>query len=144
MQRREFIKSSCITCASLVGVSALASLLQSCATLPTLKTDSKENIISISEKSFLENQNILIIKNPQLEFDILLVKKKDNTYNAIYMQCSHQSQPLSATKSGLFCASHGSAFDLEGNVTVQPATEALKNFKTEVNNSIIKIYLSKS
>jgi Rieske Fe-S protein len=60
------------------------------------------------------------------------------------MQCSHQNQPLSATKTGLFCASHGSAFDLEGNVTVEPATDPLRKFKTEVNNATIKIYLSKS
>lgn len=92
--------------------------------------------------SFKPEQNLLIIKNSNLEFDILLVKKKDNTYNALYMQCTHQSQPLSASKTGLFCSSHGSGFDLEGNVTIEPATQPLRKFKTETENEIIKIYLS--
>lgn len=77
-----------------------------------------------------------------MEFDILLVKRKDGTYNALYMQCTHQNQPLSANKSGLFCASHGSAFDLEGNVNVEPATSPLKKFRTETENNNVKIYLN--
>lgn len=142
MQRREFIKTSCINCAAIIGVSSLATLLNSCASLPIIKTDSKEKTILIPQLSFQENQNLLIVKNSNLEFDILLVKKKDNNYNALYMQCSHQSQPLTANKSGLFCASHGSSFDLEGNVIVQPATQPLRKFKTEIENNNIKIYLN--
>lgn len=142
MKRREFIKSSCISCASLVGVSALTSILNSCASLPVLKINSSEKMVAVPLSSFIENQNLLIVKNPQLEFDILVIKKKDNTYNALYMQCSHQSQPLTANKSGLFCASHGSSFDLEGNVTLQPATQPLKKFKTEIENTNLNIYLN--
>ncbi len=142
MERREFIRTSCLTCASIIGAGTIASILNSCAALPTLKTDTKEKTLLIPAKTFLENQTVLIVKNPQLEFDILLVKKKDNTYNALYMQCSHQNQPLSATKSGLFCASHGSAFDLEGNVTIQPATQSLRKFKTTIENENITIYLN--
>lgn len=96
----------------------------------------------IPESSFVDHQNLLIIKNSNFEFDILLVKKKDNTYNALYMQCSHENQPLSATKSGLFCSSHGSAFNLEGEVTVQPATKPLKKFKTRIENNNILIDLT--
>ena len=118
------------------------SMLNSCSPLPVLKTSSKESTLSIPETSFAENQNLLIIKNSNYEFDILLVKKADNTYNALYMQCTHESQPLSATKSGLFCSSHGSAFNLEGEVTVQPATKALKKFRTQTENNQIIIHLT--
>ena len=76
-----------------------------------------------------------------MDYDILLVKKTDGTYNALYMQCSHESQSLTANKSGLFCPSHGSAFDLEGNVTQQPAIKPLRKFKTSIENNSIKIYL---
>jgi cytochrome b6-f complex iron-sulfur subunit len=142
MKRRDFIKKSCVGCASVLGTSAFLSLLNSCAPLPMIKTDSKQKIIIIPELSFKENQNLLLVKNSNLEFDILLVKKKDNTYNALYMECTHHSQPLTANKSGLYCSAHGSAFNLEGNVTIQPATKALKKFKTEINNSNINIYLN--
>jgi nitrite reductase/ring-hydroxylating ferredoxin subunit len=142
MQRRDFIKTTCLGCAGILGGSALLSMLNSCSPLPVLKTSSKDNVLSVPESSFVENQNVLIIKNTNFEFDILLVKKKDNTYNALYMQCTHENQPLSATKSGLFCSSHGSAFNLEGEVTVQPATKALKKFRTQTENNNVIIYLT--
>lgn len=129
-------------CAGVLGGTALLSMLNSCSPLPVLKTSTKESTLMIPESSFAENQQVLIIKNSNMEFDILLVKKKDNTYNALYMQCTHESQPLSATKSGLFCPSHGSAFNLEGEVTVQPATRALKKFKTQIENNQIIIHLT--
>lgn len=142
MLRRDFIKSTCVTCAGVLGGSALLSMLNSCAPLPVIKTSSKDKTLLIPESSFVDHQNLLIIKNSNFEFDILLVKKKDNTYNALYMQCSHENQPLSATKSGLFCSSHGSAFNLEGEVTVQPATKPLKKFKTRIENNNILIDLT--
>jgi nitrite reductase/ring-hydroxylating ferredoxin subunit len=129
-------------CAGILGGSALLSMLNSCSPLPVLKTNSEDKVLSVPESSFVENQNLLIVKNSNFEFDILLVKKKDHTYNALYMQCSHESQPLTATKSGLFCSSHGSAFNLEGEVTVQPATKALKKFRTQTENNNIIIYLT--
>ena len=142
MLRRDFIKTTCVTCAGVLGGSALLSMLNSCAPLPVIKTSSKDKTLLIPESSFVDKQNLLIIKNSNFDFDILLVKKKDNTYNALYMQCSHENQPLSATKSGLFCSSHGSAFNLEGEVTVQPATKPLKKFKTQIENNNIIIYLT--
>ncbi len=142
MLRREFIKTSCLGCAGIVGGSALLSLLNSCSPLPVLNTSSKEHVLYVPETSFAENQHLLIIKNSNYEFDILLVKKTDNTYNALYMQCTHESQPLSATKSGLFCSSHGSAFNLDGEVTVQPATRPLKKFRTQTENNQIIIHLT--
>jgi nitrite reductase/ring-hydroxylating ferredoxin subunit len=142
MKRRDFIRTSCLTCTALLGAGSLLSMLSSCSPLPTLTTSSKENTLLVPVTSFKADQNLLVIKNASLEFDILLVKKKDNTYNALYMQCTHQNQPLSASNSGLFCSSHGSAFDLDGNVTVEPATRPLKKFRIETENENIKIYLS--
>ena len=141
MERREFIKSSCIACATVIGAGSIASILSSCGTLPSIKGESSGNMITLPESSFIENQNVMIVKNMKLDYDIFLVKKKDGTYNALYMQCSHQNQPLTATKTGLFCSTHGSSFDLEGQVKIQPATEPLKKFKTTVQNNTIQIQL---
>lgn len=141
MQRRDFIRTTCVSCAGLIGAGSLVSLLNSCAPLPSLQSSQKE-VISVPENSFVEGKDLLLVKNSNLEFDILLVKKKDNTYNALYMQCTHQSQPLTANKSGLFCSSHGSAFDLEGNVSVEPATQPLRKFRTELKEQNINIYLN--
>ena len=141
MRRRDFIKKSCLSCAGILGGISAVNILSGCTAIPALKITSKSSEIEIPENSFLPEQNPLIIKNSKLEFDILLVKKKDGTYNALYMQCSHESQPLSATKSGLYCSSHGSSFDLEGKVLLQPALTNLRKFKVEATNGIIKLYL---
>ena len=142
MERRNFIKASCLTCASVIGAGALLSALQSCKPLAVLKTDANDGIINVSTSSFVEEQKLLLIRNQKMEYDILLVKKQDNTYNALYMECTHQNQPLTANKNGLFCSAHGSSFDLEGNVKQEPATKPLRKFKTEITDNNIKIYIN--
>jgi len=77
----------------------------------------------------------------QVAYDILLVKKSTEEYLAIYMKCSHQENPVTATTTGLFCSSHGSRFDLDGNVTKEPATAPLKKFKTAIIDNQIVIDL---
>lgn len=141
MQRREFIKTSCGACLGILGGAALLSALQSCAPLPMLKGEPENGVISVPVSSFAAEQSLLMINNPKMDHNILLVKKKDGTYNALYMQCTHQNQDLSANKSGLFCAAHGSAFDLDGNVTQAPADKPLRRFRTEADQTTIKIYL---
>lgn len=142
MQRRDFIKTSCIACATAVGASALASLLNSCTPLTLIKTEAVNGTIIIPKTAFTDNQKQLLVRNSKMEYDILLIKKTDEAYNALYMQCSHENQPLNANKSGLFCSSHGSAFDFDGNVTQQPASKPLRKFKTQSTNESIIIYLN--
>lgn len=142
MQRRDFIRTTCLTCTAVLGAGSLLSALSGCSPLPVLKTSTTDKVIVVQNTSFKPDQNLLVVKNSNLEFDILLVRKKDGSYNALYMQCTHQSQPLTANGSGLFCASHGSSFDLSGNVVTEPATRPLQKFRTETENDTIKIYLS--
>lgn len=143
MKRRDFIKSTCLTCAGAVGLSSIPVLFSSCHPLPSLQLITKNSIIEVPFNSFQPANPLLIIKNPGLEFDILLIKNKDSSFNALYMQCTHENQPLTANKTGLFCPSHGSAFDFNGVVTLQPATKNLKKFKTEVGSENILIHLNK-
>ncbi|MCW3084371.1 MAG: Rieske (2Fe-2S) protein [Bacteroidetes bacterium] len=126
-------------CVGLVGLGALATQLSSCAPLPVLKGESKDGIITVPIISFTEKSNVMIVRNAQLDFDIALVKNSDSDYTALLMKCTHQDNPLSLTKNGLYCASHGSAFDLKGNVTQEPALTPLKKFTTEITNSSILI-----
>jgi len=142
MQRRDFIRATCLTCTAVLGAGSLLSALSGCAPLPVLKTSTTDKVIVVQNTSFKPEQNLLVVKNSNLEFDILLVRKKDGSYNALYMQCTHQSQPLTANSSGLFCSAHGSSFDLNGNVVTEPAIRPLQKFRTETENDTIKIYLS--
>lgn len=139
MQRRNFIKQSCLACGGLLLGGSILTMLEGCQSLPTYKaTKGKE--ISVPASQFTQSK-VVVVSVPWMSFDILLVKKTEETYKALYMKCSHQDQILSATESGLFCVAHGSSFDLDGNVKKEPAIEPLQQFKTRVENNQIIITL---
>lgn len=140
MQRKRFITESCAACMGLM----LAGLsLSSCGSaLPIIKTQ-KENgeILRIPVTDFTDKINMLLVRNSSLSNDILLIKNSEG-YNALYMRCTHEGVGLTATSQKIFCPSHGSVFDLEGNVVKEPALRNLKKFRTEVNNNDIIIHLT--
>jgi cytochrome b6-f complex iron-sulfur subunit len=144
MQRRDFIRSSCTACLGVLGAGSLLSLLNGCTPLPMLKSEAQNGVITVPLSSIPADQKMARVQSKQLDFDILLVRKTDGTFNALYMQCTHQAQPLTAGKQGLFCTMHGSSFDFEGNVTQQPATAPLRKFKTEADASAVKIYINQN
>jgi Rieske Fe-S protein len=142
MKRREFIQSSCISCLGAVAMGVSLTELSSCSpALATFKTTFKGNKVAVPASSFLTS-NLLVVRDNQVEYDILLVKKSPELYNAIYMKCSHRANPVSATATGLYCPSHGSTFDLDGNVIKEPATAPLEKFKTEIKDENIIITLN--
>ena len=137
--RRDFIKKSCTLCMSIAGLGVLSSQLSSCAPLPIYKGEVSNGMIAVPVSSFTEKSNIVIVRNAQMEFDIAIVKNSASDYTALEMKCTHQANPLTATKMGLFCSAHGSSFDLKGNVTKEPASSPLKKYKTEISNTSVFI-----
>lgn len=116
-------------------------MLESCMTLPMLRTSSKNNNVIISKAKLAPEKKMFVLRNDDLQYDVLLVKNPDNTYYAMYMQCTHNDNPVQANDKGLFCTAHGSTFDLEGKVTNGPATQALKKYAVseDTDNLIIHI-----
>jgi Rieske Fe-S protein len=137
--RRNFIKQSCSLCVGAIGLGVLASQLSSCAPLPIYKAESDQDIINVPLTSFTELNNMVIVRNSKMDFDILVVKLANGNYNALLMKCTHQESSLTANKTGLFCSLHGSSFDLQGNVTKEPALQPLKKFTTLLTNASIQI-----
>jgi cytochrome b6-f complex iron-sulfur subunit len=130
INRRTFIKSSCAACAT-----GLLSQLTSCApALPTFRTKIEGKTIDVPITAF-ETSNVAIVRDNQAEYDILLVKKPGEVFDAIYMKCSHRENPLTATPTGLHCSAHGSSFDLNGQVTKEPATAPLERFPTRFDKA---------
>lgn len=142
MNRKDFLSKSCLTCAGIVFGGSMLSTLSSCSPLPVFKTIASNKLIEVDFMNFSPEKNQLVVKCKGMDFDILLIKKKDGSFNALYMMCTHERQPLGATNKGLYCSSHGSAFDLEGNVTIQPATKSLTKFQTTVINQKVIINLN--
>lgn len=128
-------------CTGGLALGWLTAQLSACASsLPIVKAENKQGLISVPVSAFTEKHSGVIIRNSQLEFDILLVKSENN-YLALQMKCTHQDNPLTATATGLFCAAHGSTFDLKGNVLKEPALQPLKKYKSELTESFVLIHI---
>jgi Rieske Fe-S protein len=139
--RREFIKDACTSCLATTFLGLTFTQLTSCSSLPIYKTNLAQKKVDVPVTAFGES-DLVIVRDLQVPFDILLVKKSTEEYKAIYMKCSHQENAVTATKTGLFCSSHGSRFDLDGNVLKEPALAPLKKYKTEVKENTISIDLT--
>ncbi len=111
-----------------IGAGIVSSTLSSCTTLPIIKSTAAGNRIAFDPENFSEGAAAILLRTPNAEHDILVVKNPNGTYRALYMQCTHNKFGLSANKSQIFCTSHGAEFDFEGNVTKGPAEQKLKTF----------------
>jgi Rieske Fe-S protein len=80
----------------------------------------------------MADKNILLIKNASLDYDIALVKKSKTEFVALKMVCTHRLNPVTLTEKGFYCPSHGSEYDIDGNVKKGPAPSPLKRFPTLV------------
>ncbi|MEJ1239843.1 Rieske (2Fe-2S) protein [Chryseolinea sp. T2] len=139
--RRDFLKDSCKACAGTSVLGLLMTQLSACSSLPVYKTNLGAKTVNVPFTSFAES-NLVIVRDMQTPFDILVVKKSETEYNALYLKCTHRENPVSATKTGLYCPEHGSTFDLEGNVTKEPAPAPLKRFTTSVGEGSVTIDLN--
>lgn len=128
-------------CVALGGLGVVATLLEGCSSLPIVKATPENNTLKVPVSSFEKSQYVLV-RSAKMEFDILLVKKSDGTYHGLKMQCTHQAQPLSVSGNGLHCATHGSAFDLDGNVTHEPATVPLTKYFAAIQGDSIIVQLN--
>ena len=142
MERRAFIKTGCGYCAALVSVNVLGSLLEGCKPSDLIynaEVADKTIVVPIEK---LSEKKYLIIRNANIDFDLLLVKENDTSFHTLAMQCTHRQQPLVVTATGLICNEHGSRFDLDGNVTQDPATRPLEKLTTELAGPNVLIRLN--
>lgn len=146
MNRRNFIKSSCINCAS--GIGAMW-LLQACTSQKYAtgvsnnknKLTVKKSDFTVIKKDKTIQQKFILIKPENLQFPIVIYITKDNNYKALYLQCSHQGCELSAYETTMVCPCHGAEFDTNGDVTQGPAESPLQSFVTTQDDEHIYIQL---
>ncbi|MFT3902063.1 MAG: Rieske (2Fe-2S) protein [Niabella sp.] len=139
MKRRSFIQQSCFAC---MGLAGLGQFLSGCATsLPSLKLESRNNLLSVPLSKFAPSQKMLLVHCSELEDNILLIRE-ENKFKALYMRCTHEGVPLTVSGKKIVCPAHGSSFDFEGNVIKEPALRPLKSFSTNVQDEKILIHLT--
>ena len=127
-----------------MGLTGIAGLLESCsAPLQVFKLTpaTGSNMVSVPLSAFTEKVIMVLIRDPDLEDDVLVVKS-NGVFNALLMTCTHESQSLTATNRGIYCNEHGSRFDFTGKVLKEPALDNLTRYKTESTENSVNIYLN--
>lgn len=122
--------------------SGVMTFLESCAPLPVFRPDGEAAVLKVPKEKFLKSP-VVVVRVNWMPYDVLLVKKSESEYKAIYMRCSHEDQILVPSKNGLFCTAHGSTFDLDGNVTKEPALKNLTLYEVQLQNDWIEVNLKK-
>jgi Rieske Fe-S protein len=140
-ERRAFLKKACGTCAALLTLGAIVPAVQSCAPLMSIKTDVKSGDIQVARMLFTAENKLVLIRNASSEFDIAVVQLAENHFKAFEMQCSHQANPLVATRTGFFCNAHGSSFTLDGQVKNPPATANLREYSCRIDADSVIVTL---
>jgi nitrite reductase/ring-hydroxylating ferredoxin subunit len=138
-ERRAFLKDTCKLCASIVGISIVLPAIEGCAPLNYYSAGVSNGKINVPVASFVEETNMVIVKDKSLNYQVAIIKQKDNSFRAFELKCTHQDNALIATKSSFVCSLHGSSYDLNGKVTNTPASTNLKEFPIEVVNETIQI-----
>lgn len=146
MERRDFIKSACLTCVGSIGATWL---LQSCTpqkyiTNVTVKENKliiKKSEFTVVKKDKTIQQKFILVKPENTQFPIAIYKLNENEYKALYLQCTHQGCELSPHETMMVCPCHGAEFNPKGEVTTGPAETNLKSFLTTTDNENIYIQL---
>jgi len=146
VNRRDFIHTSCITCAAGIGI---LTLLQSCTThkyvsafkIELNKISVKRSEFTVVKKGKAIQQKFILIKPENSLFPIALYKLPNDQFKALYLECSHQGCELNAYETTMVCPCHGAEFNTKGEVTQGPAEVPLKTFitSTDAENVYIQI-----
>ena len=146
MERKEFIQQCGKIC---LGGILMGGLLESCAGNYYATTTLVNNQITIKKSEFFEVKNgiskprkYVLVKNEKLNFPISVYKINEDTYSALYMECTHNSCELNPQGDFLICPCHGSEFNNLGKVQNPPAETDLKKYNVTSDHENIYIHLS--
>ena len=144
MERRNFIKSACITC----GAALTLALLENCAGNEDPKPAGSSNNpgtnppsgtftldLNSSQNNALKNVGGYVYQNR------VIIINTASGYVALSAACTHNGCTVSYASSAnrLNCPCHGGAFDINGNVVAGPPPTPLKKYTVSVNENILTI-----
>lgn len=108
-------------------------LMLSCsATVPVYTTKITGNALQVPVGGF-ENSSLNIVNDPGVKYSILLIKRSQLAYDAVYMKCSHDDAALDVGTNNLVCNVCGSTYNFDGTNISGPSPKALTKFPTELN-----------
>ena len=127
----------------------MGGLLESCAGNYYATSSFSNNQITLTKSEFIDSSNnkskprkYVLVKSEKLNFPISIYKINENTYSALYMECTHNSFELNPHGDFLICPCHGIEFSNTGKVQNPPAESDLRTFKVSTDHENIYIHLS--
>jgi Rieske Fe-S protein len=145
MNRKEFVKRCGAGCLSLL-VAPL--ILQGCAGTKyiTAPIEGSDIVVPLSAFEMAKNDTMqyrkyIVVTNDTLEFPLCVYRITADTYNALWMKCTHQGTELHVFGDKLQCPAHGSEFAKTGAVQHGPAEDNLRTFPVAVVDNMLIINL---
>lgn len=145
MERKDFIKTCGFACLGGIGISTI---LESCGTMQILTGEITGDDLIVPVKDFAigaphkkQFKKYIILNNDLLKFPICVYRFNENTYSALWMQCTHQGAELQVFGDKLQCPAHGSEFNNKGVMQNGPADTNLRTFPIVIEQDQIKISL---
>ena len=155
MERKDFIEQVGLSAASILIFGCMQSCSKSDSAAPTTPPTNNNNPPTTNKIDFTIN----ITNNPYTSLNtaggfyvertnnIIIARTLTNDFIAVSSLCTHQQVTLEfqASNNRFICPSppgHGSSFSTTGAVINDPATSALKPYKTELSGSSLRIYES--
>ncbi|MFN0036223.1 MAG: ubiquinol-cytochrome c reductase iron-sulfur subunit [Saprospiraceae bacterium] len=145
MQRRIFIKNTCLAC---VGGGMAAALAAGCKSIHYVSSPLAAGRLALpkSEFAYLKKKELryrqwVVVKNAEVDFPIGVFRADDAHFFASYLQCTHRGCEVQPEGAYLQCPCHGSEFDSRGKLKQGPAEADLKTFAVETDTDNIYILL---
>ncbi len=145
MERRIFIKNTCLAC---MGFAVSSTLLQSCNTVHLVISRIENNKITVPKSEFIffkkdkqMTHQWVLVKTEKLHFPIGVYCFDENKYAASYLECRHQQCEVEPEGDHLQCPCHGSEYSNTGKLQKGPAETDLKTFTVETDHDNLYILL---
>ena len=145
MERRNFIKNTCLAC---LGGGMASAITAGCKGVHYVSSNLTDGnlVLPKTEFVYLKKEEIryrpwVVVKNPQVKFPIGVFRANDATFFASYLQCTHQGCEVQPEGNYLQCPCHGSEFDHQGKLKQGPAESDLKTFAVRTDAENIYILL---
>ena len=144
MKRREFLSNtSKILCAC--TITSGVSIIQSCTNNVVMPSeDGEELVINLELEEYnalLQDGGSIVLPSNVIDSQGLLLLRSGDTIKAYTNNCTHSGYDLSPFQNGIStCVSgHGGKFNSNGIAIHGPADGSLKEYDTEINQSILTI-----
>lgn len=146
MERKEFIEQVGLSAASILVFGCMQACSKTGGTTQNTSNNSGGSTkidftinITIAPYNNLNSAGGFYVDNTN---KIIIARTLSNEFIAVSSLCTHQQVTVDfqPNNNRFYCSAHGSAFNLTGAVTNGPANSALKQYKTLLTGSSLRIY----